>query len=182
MPRYNLTAFRLYIGALACSDTSPVRCSQARTYSFTFITIYMEQNIEEQAQSPEEKKETRSVFIGAKVTPGQKEYIKSQAEHCGMTVSDYLLACAYNYRPRPRLTKEETDLLQNLDNCRSDLVKYTSALRGMSTKQRMILFNQVPFMVGWLKELGNIAESVCQFLNAVKERNKIPSNEKSEEV
>lgn len=41
---------------------------------------------------------------------------------------------------------------------------------------------QVPFMVGWLKELGNIAESVCQFLNAVKEKNKIPSNEKSEEV
>ena len=122
----------------------------------------MEQNIEEQTQSPEEKKETRSVFIGAKVTPSQKEYIKSQAEQCGMTVSDYLLACAYN--------------------CRSDFVKYTSALRGMSTKQRMILFNQVPFMVGWLKELGNIAESVCQFLNAVKERNKIPSNEKSEEV
>ncbi len=142
----------------------------------------MEQNIEEQTHSPEEKKETRSVFIGAKVTPSQKEYIKSQAEQCGMTVSDYLLACAYNYRPRPRLTKEETDLLQNLDNCRSDLVKYTSALRGMSTKQRMILFNQAPFMVGWLKELGNIAESVCQFLNAVKERNKIPSNEKSEEV
>ena len=80
----------------------------------------MEQNIEEQTQSPEEKKETRSVFIGAKVTPGQKEYIKSQAEQCGMTVSDYLLACAYNYRPRPRLSKEETDLLQNLDNCRSD--------------------------------------------------------------
>lgn len=60
----------------------------------------MEQNIEEQTQSPEEKKETRSVFIGAKVTPSQKEYIKSQAEQCGMTVSDYLLACAYNYRPR----------------------------------------------------------------------------------
>ena len=96
MPRYNLTALRLYIGALACSNTSPVRYSQARTYSFTFITIYMEQNIEEQTQSPEEKKETRSVFIGAKVTPGQKEYIKSQADQCGMTVSDYLLACAYN--------------------------------------------------------------------------------------
>ena len=38
----------------------------------------MEQNIEEQTQSPEENKETRSVFIGAKVTPGQKEYIKAE--------------------------------------------------------------------------------------------------------
>ena len=45
----------------------------------------------------------------------------------------------------------------------------------------MVMFYQIPFMVGWLKELGNVAESVCQFLNAVKEKNKIPSNPKSEE-
>ncbi|MCM1138561.1 MAG: metalloproteinase [Muribaculum sp.] len=126
--------------------------------------------------------ETRSVFIGAKVTPRQKEYIKSQAAQCGMTVSDYLLARAYNYHPKARLTKEEAALLQNLDNCRSDLIKYTSALHGMSTKQRVAMFNQIPFMVGWLKELGNVAESVCQFLNAAKEQNKIPSNDKSEEI
>ena len=126
--------------------------------------------------------ETRSVFIGAKVTPTQKEYIKLQAAQCGMTVSDYLLARAYNYHPKARLTKEEAALLQNLDNSRSDLVKYTSALHGMSTKQRMAMFNQIPFMVGWLKELGKVAENVCQFLNAAKEQNKIPSNDKSEEI
>ena len=99
-----------------------------------------------------------------------------------MTVSDYLLARAYNYHPKARLTKKEAALLQNLDNCRSDLVKYTSVLHGMSTKQRMAMFNQIPFMVGWLKELGNVAESVCQFLNAAKEQNKIPYNDKSEEI
>ena len=126
-------------------------------------------------------KETRNVFIGAKVTPTQKEQIKSLAGQCGMTVSDYILSRAYNFTPKARLTKEEAVLLQNLDDCRSDLVKYTSALHGMSTKQRMVMFNQIPFMVGWLKELGNVAESVCQFLNAVKEKNKIPSNPKSEE-
>lgn len=42
----------------------------------TIIAIYMEQNIEIQTQSAEEDKETRNVFIGAKVTPSQKEYIK----------------------------------------------------------------------------------------------------------
>lgn len=139
----------------------------------------MKEDIEKSSTTPSE---TRSVFIGAKVTPCQKEYIKSQAEQCGMTVSDYLLARAYNYHPKARLTKEEAALLQNLDNCRSDLVKYTSALHGMSTKQRMAMFNQIPFMVGWLKEQGNVAESVCQFLNAAKEQNKIPSNDKSEEI
>lgn len=138
----------------------------------------MKEDIENSSTTPSE---TRSVFIGAKVTPSQKEYIKSQAEQCGMTVSDYLLARAYNYKPMARLTKEEAALLQNLDNCRSDLVKYTSALHGMSTKQRVSMFNQIPFMVGWLKELGNMAENVCQFLNAVKEKNKIPSNPKSKE-
>lgn len=126
-------------------------------------------------------KETRNVFIGAKVTPTQKEYIKSMATQCGMTISNYLLSCAYNFKPKARLTKEEAALLQNLDDCRADLVKYTSALHGMSTKQRIAMFNQIPFMVNWLKELGNVAESVCQFLNAVKEKNKIPSNLKSEE-
>lgn len=139
----------------------------------------MKENIENSSTTTSE---TRSVFIGAKVTPSQKEYIKSQAVQCGMTVSDYLLARAYNYHPKARLTKEEAALLQNLDDCRSDLVKYTSALHGMSTKQRMAMFNQILFMVGWLKELGNVAESVCQFLNTVKEQNKIPSNDKSEEI
>ena len=138
----------------------------------------MKENIANTSTSP---KETRSVFVGAKVTPSQREHIKSLAEQCGMTVSDYILSRAYNFKPKARLTRKEAALLQNLDVCRSDLVKYTSALHGMSTKQRMIMFNQIPFMVGWLKELGNVAENVCQFLNAVKETNKIPSNPKSEE-
>lgn len=139
----------------------------------------MKEDIENTSDS---SKETRNVFVGAKVTPSQKEHIKSLAAQCSMTVSDYILSCAYNFKPKARLTKEEAALLQNLDDCRLDLVRYTSALHGMSTKQRMTMFNQIPFMIGWLKELGNVAESVCQFLNAVREQNKIPSNDKSEKV
>lgn len=85
----------------------------------------MKEDIENTSNS---SKETRNVFIGAKVTPTQKEYIKSMATQCGMTISDYLLSCAYNFKPKVRLTKEEAALLQNLDDCRADLVKYTSAL------------------------------------------------------
>ena len=136
---------------------------------------------EDIVNTPASPKDTRSVFVGAKVTPSQRDHIKSLAEQCGMTVSDYILSRAYNFKPKARLTRKEAALLQNLDDCRSDLIKYTSALHGMSTKQRMAMFNQIPFMVGWLKELGNVAENVCQFLNAVKEKNKIPSNPKSEE-
>ena len=140
--------------------------------------IFMEHETIEQNTASDAK---RTVFIGAKVTPQQKEEIRARARQCGMTVSDYILSCAYNFKPKARLTKEEAALLQNLDNCRSDLVKYTSALHGMSTKQRMVMFNQIPFMVGWLGELSNVAEGVCQFLEAVKEKNRIPSNPQSEE-
>lgn len=141
----------------------------------------MEKEIIKQTEQNETPDNRRTVFIGAKVSPRQKEHIKSLAEQCGMTVSDYLLARAYNYKPKARLTKEEAALLQNLDNCRADLVKYTSALHGMSVSQRHMMFNQIPFMVNWLKELGNVAENVCQFLNSVKEPNSIPTNNKTEE-
>jgi hypothetical protein len=141
----------------------------------------MEKEIIKQAEQNETPDNRRTVFIGAKVSPRQKEHIKLLAEQCGMTVSDYLLARAYNYKPKARLSKEEAALLQNLDNCRADLVKYTSALHGMSTSQRHTMFNQIPFMVNWLKELGNVAENVCQFLNSVKEPNSIPTNNKTEE-
>ena len=141
----------------------------------------MEKEIIKQTEQNETPDNRRTVFIGAKVSPRQKEHIKSMAEQCGMTVSDYLLARAYNYKPKARLTKEEAALLQNLDNCRADLVKYTSALHGMSASQWHMMFNQIPFMVNWLKELGNVAENVCQFLNSVKEPNSIPTNNKTEE-
>ena len=72
----------------------------------------MKEDIVNTSTSP---KETRSVFVGAKVTPSQRDHIKSLAEQCGMTVSDYILSCAYNFKPKARLTKEEAVLLQNLD-------------------------------------------------------------------
>ena len=123
----------------------------------------------------------RTVFIGAKVTPRQKEEIRARAQQCGMTVSNYLLARAYGYTPRARLTRKEAALLQELDGCRSDLVKYTSALQGMSTSQRLTMFNQVPFMAGWFHKLRSITKAVSDFLTAVREQNRVPSAPKSEE-
>ena len=63
----------------------------------------MEKEIIKQTEQNETPDNRRTVFIGAKVSPRQKEHIKSLAEQCGMTVSDYLLARAYNYKPKARL-------------------------------------------------------------------------------
>lgn len=126
----------------------------------------MEKEIIKQTEQNEAPDNRRTVFIGAKVSPRQKEHIKSLAEQCGMTVSDYLLARAYNYKPKARLTKEEAALLQNLDNCRADLVKYTSAFHGMSASQRHMMFNQIPFMVKWWKRpIEKIRQKLPYILN-----------------
>lgn len=62
----------------------------------------------------------------------QKQYIRRLAAECGMTVSSYVLARAFNYRPKARLTARQEAVMETLIGCRSDLVNYTSALRGMN--------------------------------------------------
>ena len=165
-----------YLGSLASHVPQLVATRRLAPQSHK-IRFQMKKNISHNGSSPIVK---RSVFVGAKVTPEQKTEIQSFANQCGMTVSDYLLSRAYNYKPKARLTKEEILLLQNLDNCRADLVNYVSALHGMNNKQRLDMFNRYPFMVGWLQKLGDVANSVCQFLDGVRAQNNIPSNPKSD--
>ena len=165
-----------YLGSLASHVPLLVATRRLAPQSHK-IRFQMKKNISRNGSSSIVK---RSVFVGAKVTPEQKAEIQSFANQCGMTVSDYLLSRAYNYKPKARLTKEEIHLLQNLDNCRADLVNYVSALHGMNNKQRLDMFNRYPFMVGWLQKLGDVANSVCQFLDGVRVQNNIPSNPKSD--
>ena len=167
---------RFYFASLASHVPQLVATRRLAPQSHK-IRFQMKKNTSRNGSSPIVK---RSVFVGAKVTPEQKAEIQSFANQCGMTVSDYLLARAYNYKPKARLTKEEIQLLQNLDNCRADMVNYVSALHGMNNKQRLDMFNRYPFMVGWLQKLGDVANSVCQFLDGVRAQNNIPSNPKSD--
>lgn len=94
------------------------------------------------------KKERRTEYVGAKVTSGQKQHIRSLADECGMTVSNYMLARAFNYRPKARLTARQEAVMETLIGCRSDLLNYTSALRGMVPEKRRQMFGSYPFMLG----------------------------------
>ena len=179
MPRYNLTYVEipLWLSRQLCYTAGTLLASSHPIYFY--IDIPMTNHTNQKNSSPITK---RNVFVGAKVTPQQKKEIHALANQCGMTVSDYLLARAYNYKPKARLTKEDSLLLQNLDNCRADLVNYVSALHGMNNKQRLEMFNRIPFMVGWLQKLGDVAEAVCQFLESVRVPNNIPSNNQTDDL
>ena len=122
---------------------------------------------------PPDKK--RNCIIAAKVTEEQRKYIQKKAEETGMTISDFVLARCYNYEPQNKLSENDCRLLKNLDHCRGDLVNYTSALHGMDQSKRKEMFNQYPFMLGWLKELGALAKRLDQFLEDVRRKNKVPA-------
>ena len=116
----------------------------------------------------------RTCYVGAKVTPMQRETIRTLAARCGMTVSDYLLARSHDYEPKHRLTSRQTDALATLNNCRSDIINYTSALRGMNAAKRKQLFNDHPYMLGWLNELRNLAKRIAVVLDEFRQPNAIP--------
>ena len=116
---------------------------------------------------------SRTEYIGAKVTAEQKRHIRRLAAECGMTVSSYVLARAFNYRPKA--------VMETLIGCRSDLVNYTSALRGMNPEKRRQMFNSYPFMLEWLKELGRLAERVTDVLDKVRFSNRLPDGTRNGE-
>ena len=132
------------------------------------MTTKMKQN------TPSAPTDKRTCYVGAKVTPMQRETIRTLAARCGMTVSDYLLARSHDYEPKHRLTSRQTDALATLNNCRSDIINYTSALRGVSAAKRKQLFNDHPYMLGWLNELRRLAKRITTVLDELRQPNSIP--------
>ncbi len=127
-----------------------------------------------QNNTPTTASDKRTCYVGAKVTPMQRETIRELAARCGMTVSDYLLARSHNYEPKHRLTSRQTESLATLNNCRSDIINYTSALRGMTSDRRRQLFNDHPYMLGWLNELRKLAKRITAVLDELCKPNPIP--------
>ncbi len=128
-----------------------------------------------QNNTPTTADDKRTCYVGAKVTPMQRETIRELATRCGMTVSDYLLARSHNYEPKQRLTRMQTDALATLNNCRSDIVNYTSALRGMTADRCRQLFNGHPYMLGWLNELRKLTKRITAVLDELRKPNPIPA-------
>lgn len=57
------------------------------------------------------------------------------------------------------MTEREVEALNKLDDARSDLVKVTNALKGLSNAQRLDLFRSDPiFMREWLDGVNKLIE------------------------
>ena len=93
-----------------------------------------------------------------------------------MTLSDYVLARSYNYRPKARLTPRQEAVRDELIIARSDYARYTSMLTSMPQDERRMMFRNQSWMVGALQLLGRTAEAITKIIDRHFAPNRIPES------
>lgn len=126
-------------------------------------------------------REPRKTTISFRVSRTQREHIGRLADKCGMTLSDYVLARSYDYRPKARLTPEQEAVREELVMARSDYARYTSMLNAMPQDERRAMFRNQTWMVGALQLLGRTAETITKIIDRHFAPNRIPESPKIQE-
>ena len=136
---------------------------------------------DEESGIPESKRERRDSTISFRVSRTQREHIGRLADRCGMTISDYVLARSYNYRPKERMTPRQELIRDELIIVRSDYARYTSMLNAMPQDERRAMFRNQTWMVGALQLLGRTAEAITKIIDRHFAPNRIPESPKIQE-
>lgn len=147
------------------SPLPPVGITAARRLAPVCLTLIYKSLYMPRKKLP--SRELRTATITTKITSAERIHIQEAARKCGLTPSEYIRQRAIGYEPPSALTSEEKELLHNLDNCRVDIVNYANALAGMKHEQRMAMFNRVPFMLEWYKQIIPVTNAVNDFINSV---------------
>ncbi|MFT0248980.1 plasmid mobilization protein [Bacteroides thetaiotaomicron] len=133
-------------------------------------------SIQENQESGRKKPSARrDKAVVTKVTEQELSLIKSTAEECGMTRSDFIRARALGYRPRRRLSDEELDGLKRLAACRTDMVNFANALRGLDDREKIRLFHHRPTMLEWYEKVARVTGRVADFLQSAQTANDLPA-------
>lgn len=135
----------------------------------------------ENTQSTEAKRERRDSTISFRVSRTQREHIGQLADKCGMTLSDYVLARSYSYRPKARLTPRQEAVRDELIMARSDYARYTSMLNAMPQEERRAMFRNQSWMIGALQLLGRTAEKITKLIDSHFAPNRIPKSPEIQE-
>ena len=124
----------------------------------------------------------RDKVVVTKVTEQEFAQIKSSADQCGMTRSDFIRARALNYKPRQRLSDTELDGLRHLAACRTDMVNFANALHGLNDNEKIKLFRHKPTMLDWYEKVAHVTDRVTDFLQSAQTANSYPAGTANEEV
>ena len=124
----------------------------------------------------------RDRVVVTKVTEQELSQIKSTADQCGMTRSDFIRARALGYKPRQRLSDRELDGLRQLAACRTDMVNFANALQGLNDNEKVKLFRHQPTMLEWYEKVAHVTNRVADFLQSAQAANSYPAGTTSQET
>ena len=131
--------------------------------------------LENQESGRKKPSARRDKAVVTRVTEQELSLIKSTAEECGMTRSDFIRARALGYKPRRRLSDEELDGLKRLAACRTDMVNFANALRGLDDREKIRLFHHRPTMLEWYEKVARVTGRVADFLQSAQTANSFPA-------
>ena len=131
--------------------------------------------LENQESGQKKSPARRDKAVVTRVTGKELSLIKSTAEECGMTRSDFIRARALGYKPRRRLSGEELDGLKRLAACRTDMVNFANALRGLDDREKIRLFHHQPTMLEWYEKVARVTDRVADFLQSAQTANILPA-------
>ena len=136
-----------------------------------------------QLQSKQEKPVVRrDKVVVTKVTEQELAQIKSTADRCGMTRSDFIRARALGYKPRQRLSDTELDGLRQLAACRTDMVNFANALHGLTDNEKIKLFRHQPTMLDWYEKVAYVTDRVTDLLQSAQTANSYPAGTTNKEA
>ena len=141
-----------------------------------------EEDTSKQQSEQEKPVVRRDKVVVTKVTEQELTQIKSTANQCGMTRSDFIRARALGYKPRLRLSDAELDGLRQLAACRTDMVNFANALHGLSGNEKVKLFRHQPTMLDWYEKVAYVTNRVTDFLQSAQTTNSYPAGTTSEEA
>ena len=133
-------------------------------------------SIQENQESGQQKPSARrDKVVVTKVTGKELSLIKSTVDQCGMTRSDFIRARVLGYKPRRRPSGEELDGLRRLAACRTDMVNFANALRGLDDREKVRLFHHRPTMLEWYEKVARVTDRVADFLQSAQTVNSLPA-------
>ena len=139
-----------------------------------------EEDTSKQQSEQEKPVVRRDKVVVTKVTEQELTQIKSTANQCGMTRSDFIRARALGYKPRLRLSDAELNGLRQLAACRTDIVNFANALHGLSDNEKVKLFRHQPTMLDWYEKVAYVTNRVTDFLQSAQTANSYPAGTTNE--
>ena len=146
------------------------------------LVMAHEEDTPKQLSGQEKPIVRRDKVVVTKVTEQELAQIKSSANQCGMTRSDFIRARALGYKPRQRLSDAELDGLRLLAACRTDMVNFANALHGLTDNEKIKLFRQQPTMLDWYEKVAYVTDCVTDFLQSAQTVNCYPAGTTNEEA